>query len=96
VPLFPIVHRLSTIKYRLYRSQINTQFLLILTLGGVLLLLRRSPSTGEEDNYQKALAMLSGFASVGARVFDLSVTDINGDEVKGLQRPGRSLERFVR
>lgn len=46
---------------------------------------------GEPDT-GKALAMLSAFASVGARVFDLSITDLNGDEVKGLQRPKRSLE----
>jgi hypothetical protein len=44
----------------------------------------------------KALAMLTAFASVGARVFDLSITDTNSDEVEGLQRPGRSLEELRR
>lgn len=36
--------------------------------------------------------MLAAFASVGARAFDLSLTDLNGTPVKGLQRPGKSLE----
>jgi hypothetical protein len=31
--------------------------------------------------------MLSAFASVGARVFDLSITDLNSAPVKGLQHP---------
>jgi RepB DNA-primase from phage plasmid len=44
----------------------------------------------------KALAMLSAFASVGARVFDLSLTDLSGAPVKGLQRPGTSLEEMRR
>jgi hypothetical protein len=44
----------------------------------------------------KALAMLSAFGSVGARVFDLSLTDLAGAPVKGLQRPGRSLEEMRR
>ena len=35
--------------------------------------------------------MLDAFASVGTRVFDLSITDINADPVEGLQRPGQSL-----
>ena len=34
--------------------------------------------------------MLSAFTSVGARMFDLSFTDLAGSPVKGLQRPGRS------
>ena len=40
--------------------------------------------------------MLSAFASVGARSFDLSLTDLNGAPLKGLQRPGRSLEEMRR
>jgi hypothetical protein len=44
----------------------------------------------------KALAMLSAFASAGARVFDLSLTDLTGAPVKGLQRPGKSLEEIRR
>ena len=44
----------------------------------------------------KALAMLSAFASVGAKVFDLSITDLDGKPVKGLQRPERSLEDMRR
>ncbi|MBV8772089.1 MAG: hypothetical protein JO166_07150, partial [Deltaproteobacteria bacterium] len=38
----------------------------------------------------KALTMLSAFTGVGARMFDLSFTDLAGSPVKGLQRPGRS------
>jgi len=44
----------------------------------------------------KALVMLSAFASVGARVFDLSLTDLSGAPVKDLQRPGKSLEEMRR
>jgi RepB DNA-primase from phage plasmid len=44
----------------------------------------------------KALAMLAAFASVGARVFDLSLTDLSGAPVKGLQRPGKSLKEMRR
>jgi hypothetical protein len=40
--------------------------------------------------------MLSALASVGARVFDLSITALNGAPVKGLQRPGRGLEDMRR
>ena len=40
--------------------------------------------------------MLSVFASVGAKIFDLSFTDLDGKPVKGLQRPGRSLEDMRR
>jgi RepB DNA-primase from phage plasmid len=40
--------------------------------------------------------MLSAFASVGARVFDLSIMDLNGAPVKGLQCPGRGLEEMRR
>jgi hypothetical protein len=42
----------------------------------------------------KALTMLGAFASVGARAFDLSLTDLTGAPVKGLQRPGKSLEEM--
>jgi hypothetical protein len=42
----------------------------------------------------KALAMLTAFASVGAQVFDLSLTDLNGAPVTGRQRPGQSLEEM--
>jgi RepB DNA-primase from phage plasmid len=40
--------------------------------------------------------MLSAFASVGARMFDLSFTDLAGAPVKGMQRPGRGLEEMRR
>lgn len=40
--------------------------------------------------------MLDAFASVGARVFDLSITDINGNPVEGLQRTGESLAQLRR
>jgi hypothetical protein len=42
----------------------------------------------------KALAMISAFASVHARIFDLTITNAHGEEVKGLQRPKRSLEQL--
>ena len=44
----------------------------------------------------RALAMLAAFASVGAQIFDLSLTDLNGTPVKGRQRPGKSLEEMRR
>jgi hypothetical protein len=44
----------------------------------------------------KALAMLAAFATVGARVFDLSLTDLSGAPVKGQQRPDKSLEEIRR
>jgi len=47
--------------------------------------------TGRTDSSQ-ALAMLSAFASVGAKVFDVSITDIEQEPVKGLQRPGEPIE----
>jgi len=40
--------------------------------------------------------MLATFASVGACVFDLSLTDLYGAPVKGLQRPGKSLDEMRR
>lgn len=50
---------------------------------------------GKPDAGQ-ALAMLSAFASVGAKMFDLSITDLDGRPVRGLQRPDRSLEDLRR
>jgi hypothetical protein len=44
----------------------------------------------------KALAMLSAFASVGARAFNKTILDIRGEEVKGLYRGNRSLEELRR
>lgn len=44
----------------------------------------------------KALAMLSVFASVGARAFNKTILDIRGDEVKGLYRGNRSVEELRR
>jgi hypothetical protein len=44
----------------------------------------------------KALAMLAAFANVGARVFDLSLMDLNGAPIKGRQRPDKSLEEIRR
>jgi RepB DNA-primase from phage plasmid len=38
--------------------------------------------------------MLTAFASVGACMFDLSLTDLSGAPVKGRQRPGKSLEQM--
>jgi hypothetical protein len=53
-------------------------------------------ATGEKHDTGQALAMLEAFASVGARVFDLSITDINGDPVEGLQRTGETLAELRR
>lgn len=44
----------------------------------------------------KALAMLSAFASVGARAFDVTVTDIEGKKVEGKYRGNRSIEELRR
>jgi hypothetical protein len=44
----------------------------------------------------KALAMLSAFASVGARAFNKTILDIHGNEVEGLYRGNRSLEELRR
>ena len=57
---------------------------------------RTMQTTGARHDIGQALAMLDAFASVGAGVFDLSTTDINGDPVEGLQRPGQSLEELRR
>lgn len=43
-----------------------------------------------------ALAMLSAFASVGARAFNLTLTDIEGVKVPGTYRPNCSLEDMRR
>jgi hypothetical protein len=44
----------------------------------------------------KALAMLSAFASVGARAFNKTILDIHGTEVKDLYRGNRALEELRR
>ena len=44
----------------------------------------------------KALAMLSAFASVGARAFNLTLTDIDGEKVDGSYRPNTPLEQLRR
>ena len=44
----------------------------------------------------KALAMLSAFAFVGASVFNLTITDINGDQVEGLHRANQRIEELRR
>jgi hypothetical protein len=44
----------------------------------------------------KALAMLSAFASVGARAFNLTITDIDGQKVEGRYRPNTPLEQLRR
>src|SRR5262245_40870996 len=40
--------------------------------------------------------MLSAFAGVGVRLFDLSIIDMNDDEVPGKQRPKSSLQEIRR
>ena len=50
---------------------------------------------GKSDT-SKALAMLSAFASVGARAFDVTLTDIEGGKVEGKFRGNRSLEELRR
>jgi hypothetical protein len=50
-----------------------------------------------ETPASKALAMLSAFASVGARAFNLTLTDdTNGDKVPGGYRPNAPLEQLRR
>lgn len=44
----------------------------------------------------KALAMLSAFASVGARAFNLTLTDIDGEKIDGSYRPNTPLEHLRR
>src|SRR6185437_1144643 len=44
----------------------------------------------------KALAMLSAFASVGAKAFNLTLTDINGEKVPGGYRPNTPFELLRR
>ena len=50
----------------------------------------QSDSTNETPT-AKALAMLSAFASVGARAFNKTILDIRGEEVKGLYRDRKSV-----
>ncbi len=50
---------------------------------------------GEPDT-SKALAMLSAFASVGVRVFDVTITDIEGEKVERKFRAKRSVEELRR
>jgi len=55
----------------------------------------------ENDNTRdtptaKALAMLSAFASAGARAFNLTLTDINGEKVPGGYKPNTLLEQMRR
>jgi len=44
----------------------------------------------------KALAMLSAFASVGARAFNLTLTNIEGEKIEGGYRPNMPLEQLRR
>lgn len=44
----------------------------------------------------KALAMLTAFASVGARAFNLTLTDSNGDKVPGGYKPNTPLDQLRR
>ncbi len=44
----------------------------------------------------KALAMLSAFASVGAKAFNLTLTDINGEKVAGGYRPNTPFDHLRR
>jgi hypothetical protein len=53
-------------------------------------------ATVQRHDARAALAMIDAFASVGARIFDLTITDQGGHEVPGLQRPGRSLDEMRR
>jgi hypothetical protein len=45
---------------------------------------------------ESSLAMLSAFASVGARVFDVTLTDIKGGKVEGKHRKNRSMDELCR
>jgi RepB DNA-primase from phage plasmid len=42
----------------------------------------------------KALAMLNAFADLGVRLFDLTIIDINDDEVPGKQRPRTNVQEI--
>lgn len=44
----------------------------------------------------QALAMIDAFTSVGARSFDLTILDLDGNKVPGLQRPRSSLAELRR
>jgi hypothetical protein len=48
----------------------------------------------KETPTAKALGMLSAFASVGARAFNLTLTDIDGEKVEGTYRPNAPLEQL--
>jgi hypothetical protein len=50
---------------------------------------------GEPDT-SKALAMLSAFASVGVRLFDMTITDIEGEKVEKKFRAKRSVDELRR
>src|ERR1700733_2704388 len=52
--------------------------------------------TAREKATGNALEMLSAFASVGARAFNKTILDIDGNEVEGLYRGNRSLEELRR
>ena len=53
-------------------------------------------TTSVKHNAEQGIAMLDAFASVGARVFDLSIIDMNGNQVEGMQRTGETLEQLRR
>jgi hypothetical protein len=52
--------------------------------------------SGSDTAATKALAMLSAFASVGARSFNLTLTNIEQEKVKGGYRPNTALEQLRR
>lgn len=52
--------------------------------------------TTSETPAIKALAMLSAFASVGARAFNLTLTDIEGEKIEGGYKPNTPLEQLRR
>ncbi len=53
-------------------------------------------SIAAETPAGKALAMLSAFASVGARAFNLTLTDIEGEKIEGGYRPNTPLDQLRR
>jgi hypothetical protein len=53
-------------------------------------------NSGGETTTGKALAMLSAFASVGTKAFNLTLTDINGEKVEGGYRLNRPIEELRR
>jgi hypothetical protein len=54
------------------------------------------PGREKKSDASKALAMLSAFASVGARAFDVTLTKIEGEKVEGKYRGNRSLAELRR